>query len=194
MNSWQLRRARQVVQAGGVIAYPTEAVFGLGCNPWNTQAIARLLQIKQRSPNKGLILIAADLAQIEPFLAPLPQAAWQRILPSWPGPITWLLPARASVAKVLTGGRDKLAVRITAHALAAQLCLACGTALVSTSANRSGRSPARTTRELRLRLGQEVDFVLPGEVGGLGKPTEIRDGLTGAVIRAGALLREAQDG
>ncbi len=193
MNSWQLQWARQVVQTGGVIAYPTEAVFGLGCDPWNPSALARLLQIKRRSPSKGLILIAADLDQITPFVAPLPQAVWQRILPTWPGPVTWLLPARASVSNVLTGGRDKLAVRITAHVQAAQLCLACATALVSTSANRSGRIPARTTRELRLRLGQAVDFVLPGKVGGLGKPTEIRDGLTGAVIRAGAILRETPD-
>jgi len=193
MNRWQLRQARQVVQAGGVIAYPTEAVFGLGCDPYNPIAITRLLAIKQRSLSKGLILIAADLAQIEPFLAPLPQAVWQRILPTWPGPVTWLLPARASVSNVLTGGRDKLAVRISAHAQAAQLCLACGTALVSTSANRSGRPPARATRELRLRLGRDVDFVLPGKVGNLGKPTEIRDGLTGAVIRAGAMPRGTLD-
>jgi len=193
MNRWQLRQARQVVQAGGVIAYPTEAVFGLGCDPWNTDAISRLLTLKRRSPSKGLILIAAALDQLELFLAPMSRAVWQRVLPTWPGPVTWLLPARPSVPKVLTGGRDQLAVRITAHTQAAQLCLACGTALVSTSANRSGRPPARTTHELRLRLGKEVDFVLPGLVGGLDKPTEIRDGLTGAIIRPGAMPGDTPD-
>ncbi len=180
----RLHPARRVVAKGGLIAYPTEAVFGLGCNPYDASAVARLLAVKRRPVSKGLIVLASDFAQLEPLLAPLSDQLLDTVTATWPGPVTWLLPVHARTPLWLTGGHDTLAVRVTAHPPAAELCAACGP-LVSTSANRSGGQPARTALAARLRLGTDVDLVVPGRVGDLARPTEIRDGRTGEVLRAG---------
>ena len=181
---WPLRRARELILGGGVIAYATEAVFGLGCDPLNAQAVARILAIKQRDAAKGFILIAADISQLEPFMQ-IDQRMRTALLETWPGPVTWVVPASGGVPEYLTGGRDTLAVRVTAHPVARALCEATGLALVSTSANLSGHSPLRSPITVRRLLGKHVDYVVPGTVGGLKKPTEIRDARTGAVLRAG---------
>lgn len=180
-----IARAARCVRAGGLIAYPTEAVYGLGCLPDAADTISRLLALKRRSWRKGLLLIGASLEQIAPF-AMLPEEGARRreILASWPGPVTWILPARRGVARLLTGGRETLGVRVTDHPTAAALCAAAGSALVSTSANVSTRPPARSALQVRRTLGAGVDWVLAGAVGGLAKPTLIKDGRTGRVLRA----------
>lgn len=183
--AWPLRRAVETVSHGGVIAYPTEAVFGLGCDPLEEEAVGRVLEIKQRDAAKGLILIASRLSQLLPFMAALPAPVMDTLKASWPGPVTWVVPAAAHVSSWLTGGRSTLAVRVTAHPVAAALCEACGMALVSTSANRSGQAPARSAIMVRTQLGDAVDCIVPGAVGALNKPTEIREALTGKVLRAG---------
>lgn len=175
----------RVLRAGGVVAYPTEGVFGLGCLPGAEHAIARVLTIKRRSWRKGLALIAASIEQIEPLVA-LPSGGLRdEIVAGWPGPVTWVLPARRRVSRLLTGGRDTLAVRVTDHALARALCLRAGSPLVSTSANRGEHAPLASALAVRLALGLELDHVLGGRLGGLGAPTPIRDGLTGAYLRGG---------
>jgi len=178
-----VNRAASTLRAGGIVAYPTEAVYGLGCDPRNQQAVQRLLEIKQRDPHKGLILIAASFDQLESYLAALDDNTRARVLPTWPGPVTWLLPARDDVSPLLRGAHHTLAVRVTAHPLAAALCRAFGGALVSTSANRSNASPARTAEQARTQLGAALDDILEGAVGALANPTEIRDGATGALLR-----------
>lgn len=179
-----MRRAVRVLRAGGVIAYPTEAVWGLGCDPLQGAAVARLLQLKARSPARGLILIAADFEQLHPYVIPT-EAMLARALPSWPGPVTWLMPARRDVPDWLTGAHDTLAVRITAHPPAAALCAAFGGALVSTSANRSGRAPARSRLAVQRAFGNALDYVLPGPLGGHAKPSTIRDARSGRTLRPG---------
>lgn len=184
MSDLAVRYAARVLAAGGVVAYPTEAVYGLGCDPRDFDAVARLLALKRRPARKGVILIAASLAQLEPWILPLDAAARARIGDGWPGPHTWLVPCRAQVPRWLRGAHDTLAVRVTAHPLAAALCRAFGGAIVSTSANRAGRPPARSALAVRARLGGEVDCVLNGALGGAARPTEIRDLATGALVRA----------
>ena len=132
----------RILHAGGVIAYPTEAVYGLGCDPQDAAAVERVLSLKHRSVAKGVILIACDIAPLEGYvnLSPTLNA---RISGSWPGPATWLVPAGPRARPWLTGGRDTLAVRVTAHPQASELCRAFGGPLVSTSANPGGRRPAR---------------------------------------------------
>jgi L-threonylcarbamoyladenylate synthase len=176
-------RAARVVLAGGVIAYPTEAVFGLGCLPENRAAVERVLAIKRRSWRKGLLLIGAELAQLERFVVLPTGRRSSEILASWPGPVTWVLPARPRAPRWISGGRDSVAVRLTDHPLARELCLSVGDALVSTSANVSRRPPLRDLRVLRRELGRKVDYVLAGTLGGLSKPTVIKDGRTGKVLR-----------
>ncbi len=184
MDSLRLRAAVRVIQSGGIIAYPTEAVFGLGCDPLDRQAVHRLLAIKQRLWQKGLILIAADFEQLKPFLQPLTMAEQARLAATWPGPFTWLIPARNTTPRWLRGRHETLAVRVTAHPLAAGLCHRCGHALVSTSANLSGQPPARSTLAVRRQLGQKIDYLLAGATGGAGKPTAIRNLRTSEWVRS----------
>jgi L-threonylcarbamoyladenylate synthase len=183
MRRLALRHAARIVRGGGVIAYPTEAVFGLGCLPRARGAVARVLAIKRRSWRKGLILIAANLAQLERYVELPPEPRRSEVLGSWPGPNTWILDARPDAPAWITGGRSSVAVRVTAHALARDLCLAVGEALVSTSANVSRRPPHRQLLKLRRDLGRQVDYVLAGALGGLAQPTVIRDGRSGRVLR-----------
>jgi len=177
-------RAARVVLAGGVIAYPTEAVFGLGCLPERRDAVERVLAIKRRSWRKGLLLIGADLSQLERFVVLPPEPRLSEVLACWPGPVTWVLAARPRVPRWISGGRDTVAVRLTDHPVARRLCLAAGHALVSTSANVSRRPPLRDLRRVRRALGREVDYLLGGELGGLANPTVIKDGRTGATLRS----------
>lgn len=177
-----LRAAVSLLQSGGVIAYPTEGVWGLGCDPFNEAAVRRLLDLKQRPESKGLIIIAASLAQIERWLTALDDGQRAACAATWPGPYTWVVPAAAAPAW-LRGQHDSIAVRVTAHPGVQALCNAFGGALVSTSANISGHPPARDVLELKQQFGDGLDYILQGQLGGDGKPSEIRDARTGIVLR-----------
>ena len=174
------------LRAGGVVAYPTEAVWGLGCDPRDEAAFARLFALKQRPPTQGVLLIAADFAQLEPYidLAAMPAVALARARADWPGPHTWIFPRAADVPAWIAGGHAGIAVRVTAHPPAAALCHAYGGALVSTSANRHGDAPARSADEVRALFGDDrIDAILNGPTGGLERPTPIRDAIAGTVVR-----------
>jgi len=178
-----VRAAALALARGGVVAYPTEGVYGLGCLPTEIGAVTRLLAIKQRSWRKGLPLIAANVAQLDPLIELPANGLRDEIEASWPGPVTWVLRARPGVPVLLTGGRGTLAVRVTNHAVAAALCAQAGSALVSTSANRSGHPPLLSALAVRRALGRKLDYVLCGPLGGLDGPTPIRDGATGVYLR-----------
>lgn len=184
-RSIQLTRAVRVLRAGGVIAYPTEGVWGLGCDPANPAAVARLLELKARPVSKGLILVAGSIAQALPYLARLDPAQCTRVLESWPGPETWVVPAPAWVPRWIRGDSPGVAIRVSAHPQTAALCLRFGGALVSTSANRAGVAPARDALRVRRQLGRGIDYLLPGALGGRAGPSRIRDACTGQVLRAG---------
>ncbi|MBW3733975.1 Sua5/YciO/YrdC/YwlC family protein [Aeromonas dhakensis] len=183
--SKEFELAVAALQHDGVIAYATEAVFGLGCDPDSEAAVQRLLAIKQRPVEKGLILIAADLAQLQDYidLDQLTSEQLARVEASWPGPFTWVMPARPDTPAWLTGQFDTLAVRVTAHPQVQALCCAFGKPLVSTSANLTGEEPARRLADIGELLASQLAYILPGEVGGQANPSEIKDARTGAVIR-----------
>ena len=178
------RRAARCLRAGGVVAYPTEAVYGLGCLPDDRNAVARVLRIKRRSWRKGLLLIGADLAQLERYAVLDASPFIDDILASWPGPHTWVFPAQPRTPAWVTGGRRSVAVRLTAHTIARSLCLHAGGALISTSANLSRRPPLKSALRVRRALGPALDYVLAGPLGGQAAPTAIRDGMSGRVLRA----------
>ena len=180
-----LQAASAALRSGGVVAYPTEAVYGLGCDPHNRAAFERVFALKQRPPAQGVLLIAADFAQVEKYidLARVPADALSRVRASWPGPHTWIFPRAASVPDWIAGAHAGIALRVTAHPLAAALCRAFGGALVSTSANRHGEPPARTADAVRAAFGGEVAYILVDAVGGLERPTPIRDAISGELIR-----------
>jgi len=181
-----LSQAVAALRAGGVIAYPTEAVFGLGCDPHDAAAVARVFELKRRPPAQGVLLIAADFAQVEKYidLARLSADALARARASWPGPHTWVFPRSAATPEWLARGHAGIALRVTAYPLAAALCRAFGGALVSTSANRHGEPPARSAEAVQAAFGLDVAYILAGETGGLARPTPIRDAVTGEEIRA----------
>jgi L-threonylcarbamoyladenylate synthase len=178
-----LFHAIRAVQAGGVIAYPTEAVYGLGCNPADLAAVQRILTLKHRPADKGLILIAADLAQLEPYLLALDATLRARILPTWPGAVTWLLPVHPDISPLIRGKHDTLAVRISAHPTCRALCQQLGHPLISTSANLSEQPPARSAVEVQQQFGSQLDVILDAPLGEQNQPTEIRHGLTGEIVR-----------
>lgn len=182
-----VEQAVRVLRLGGVIAYATEAVFGIGCDPQNPQAIEAVLRLKQRPAYKGLILIAASEQQLHSYLDldAISPAMWQQVRATWPGPITWLLPAAPQVSTLLRGEHDTLAVRVSAHPQVCALCQAFAGALVSTSANRSEQPPARCIDEVIAGFDGELDLILQGQTTGASRPSEIRDGRTGKIIRAG---------
>ncbi len=179
MDPWRIRKH---LQRGGVIAYPTESCYGLGCDPMNPHAVRRVLKLKKRSPSKGLILIAAHQRQLRPYLAALAPALATRMRSRWPGPHTWLVPASARCPQALSGAHDTVAVRVTAHRGAADLCKAADMALVSTSANLSGGKPAKTAEECRRLFGKRV-LVIPGPIGSRRRPSTIQDLVTGKILR-----------
>ncbi len=185
-NSAVLADVLRALQQEEVIAYPTEAVFGLGCDPDSEKAVNTLLALKQRPWQKGLILIAANYEQLKPYVndAALSDAQREAIFSCWPGPVTWVIPAHPETPRWLTGSFDSLAVRVSDHPLVQQLCSEYGKPLVSTSANLSGQEPCRTTEEVRMQFGVSLP-VFTGLVGGRLNPSEIRDALTGKQFRQG---------
>ncbi len=183
MNRWQLNQAARAIHGGGIVAYPTEAVFGLGCDPLNPKAVHNLLALKHRPMDKGLILIAADLAQLAPFIAPLSTEAEAQLAATWPGPHTWLLPARPDTPRWLRGRHDSIAVRVTAHPIAAALCQTAGQALVSTSANPTGKAPATSALRVRRYFPDALQHILHGTLGPEPGPTPIRDLTSGRWLR-----------
>ena len=173
---------RQFLKQGGVIAYATESCFGLGCDPQNRSAAKKILKLKRRTQDKGLILIASSFQQLQPYIAPLNEEQRLKTAATWPGPHTWLLPVSKRCPRWLRGKHDTLAVRVTAHTDAAMLCCVLGFALVSTSANRSGGKAARTAKECCRLFGNRIR-VLRGRVGKRRKPSTIQDLATGRIIR-----------
>ncbi|MES9856982.1 MAG: L-threonylcarbamoyladenylate synthase [Sedimenticola sp.] len=183
ISPWKLREAANCFHRGGIIAYPTEAVYGLGCDPLDGYAVEQLLALKRRPVSKGVILIAADFNQLRPFVTTLSDSKMAPVYDSWPGPHTWLLPAAEHLPYWLCGTHSTLAVRVTDHPAAAALCRACRSPLVSTSANIAGRPPLRNAFSVRRTFGEQVDYVLNAPIGAEQKPTTIRDARSGRLIR-----------
>ena len=182
MDRWYIKQAANTLNNGGIIAYPTESIFGLGCNPSNEKAVINLLTIKQRSWKKGLILIAADFSQLQKFIQPLSLQILERLKITWPGPVTWILQAKPNISDYLRGEHQTIAVRVTAHRQSANLCRAFGGAIISTSANLSNMPPAKTIHDVHRSL-PNLDYVLPGLCSGATAPSEISDATTGSQIR-----------
>lgn len=184
MNPTHISYALRIIRQGGVIAYPTEAVFGLGCAAHCESAVHRILALKSRKPDRGLILVGAHVEQLAGLVVLDGLERKQEILDSWPGPVTWILPAKPGVPAWLTGKSRGLAVRISAHPQIRALCQKSGL-LVSTSANPARCQPARSVNRVRAYFADSLDYILPGEVDLQAKPSEIRDAMSGRVVRSG---------
>ena len=185
-RSLRLRLAGDCLRAGGIVAHPTEGVWGLACDSNNPQAIHRLMLLKSRPEAQGFVMIAAEISQFADILDRLADELQHRLRRSWPGPVSWVVPCDRSVPVWIRGDhRTTVALRVTAHPLAAALCRAAGMRLVSTSANVHGRPPARNVLQVRRCFGAAVDLYLHGELGAARGPSEIRELLSGRVLRGG---------
>jgi L-threonylcarbamoyladenylate synthase len=184
-SSATIDAAAALLHDGGVLAYPTEAVFGLGCHPHDQIAFERLFALKQRPSNQGVLLIAADFSQVERYIDfdTVPADVLRQVRASWPGPSTWIFPRSSQVPVWVAGAHAGIALRVTAHAPAAALCREFGGALVSTSANPHGEPPARSVQAVQAFFGNRLDGVLDAPLGDLASPTVIRDALSGTVVR-----------
>ena len=190
---WQLEKALSALKHGDVIAYPTEGVWGIGCDPFNADAVDRLLALKKRPMDKGLILVAADLSQISSLLSFLSDTQLSQLQLSVSDdnanssaasrPTTWLIPAKGLIPYWITGAHDTVAVRISKHPMVAALCQSFGGMIVSTSANPSSQSPALTQLSVRHYFGKQIPVYLSGKVNCSGVTSEIRDLVTGDVFR-----------
>ena len=182
MSYVDCREAAELIKQGKIIAYPTEAVYGLCCDPLNQDAVKQLLNIKGRSIDKGLILIASNFEQLRPFIQDLTAKQLAPAIESWPGPFTWLIPAKSNTPYWLTGNHQSIAVRITNHPIAKELCSITNSALVSTSANFKQQQPATSAEEC-VEKCPEVNYIILGDVDKNSQPTSITDLLSGDKIR-----------
>ena len=189
MDELKVKKAARAIRDGGVIAYPTEAVWGLGCHPWNEQACLDLMQVKQRVPEKGMILVAGSMAQFGALLTTLTPEIQQQLHRGWAdslsnGPVTYLVPDELNlVPGWIKGKHDKVAVRVSHHYLVKQLCKELNMPLVSTSANLAGRPAARSRLQVEKHMGRQIDYILPGRLGGARQPSRIIDLLSGQIRR-----------
>ena len=179
---WHISEAAASIEAGGVIACPAEAVWGLSCDPWNLSAVAFLCEMKQRALSKGVIVASGDVAHFAPLLDALDDDGRSRVLSSWPGPVTWLVPNRGYFPSWVTGESNEVAIRVTSAPALSCLCRELGGPVVTTSANWAGAQPAKHLFQVRRYFGSEI-AVVPGEVDLAGKPSTIKRIKTGEVLR-----------
>ncbi|MGH8146438.1 MAG: L-threonylcarbamoyladenylate synthase [Rhodanobacteraceae bacterium] len=182
----EVEAAAALLRTGGVLAYPTEGVYGLGCDPDNRAAFDKIFALKERPAEQGVLLIAADFMQIEPWISDVSEAALARARAAWPGAHTFIFPRSQRVPEWVAGGHAGVALRVTAHAPSSALCRAFGGPIVSTSANRHGQLPAMSAEDIDAIFGSSaaLDGVLDAPLGGLDRPTPITDAVSGAIIRA----------
>lgn len=184
-----MQPALRALRRGGVIAYPTEAVWGLGCDPFNLSAVETVLALKQRPSKKGLIVLAANLAAIEFLLQALPEEMRDRFRAACTAqkhstrPVTWLLPHNDLLPPQVRGEHRTIAVRITQHRQSQALCAGVGGLLVSTSANPAGLAPAKTQGRTRAYFGPRLDCYVAGALGNSAQPSAIIDLASGKQLR-----------
>ncbi|BBM01260.1 L-threonylcarbamoyladenylate synthase [Microbulbifer sp. GL-2] len=180
-----VQQAARALAAGGVIAHPTESVWGLACDPNNLQAVRRLLQLKNRPLEKGLILVSGEEDSFSELLGTLSDEQRRQMRDTWPGPVTWLVPHLNRVPYWVCGAHSSVALRCTDHPFTAALTRAFGGAIVSTSANPAGCQPARHKYQVLRYFGDALNFVGGGATGGRSAPSEIRDLISGRLMRPG---------
>lgn len=178
----KIEHAAAIAAGGGVIAYPTEGVYGLGCDPTNYCAVKRIIELKQREADKGLIVVASDWQQVRLFTVPLEETHWDAISKTWPGPTTWLFPASEWAPSWVTGKYSSIALRISAFPIIQALCKQCGP-LISTSLNIASQPSLTATEQIDDALAAQIDYILDAPVGDIGRATPIYNAVTGEKIR-----------
>lgn len=184
MTKLNIQLACQNLKQGNIIAYPTEAVWGLGCDPHSEAAVSEILRLKNRSVDKGLILVSGSIDQFEPLLNKLSRGHKDTLSASWPGHITWLVPDSDNLTpEWIKGDHQSVAIRVSGHTIVQELCSAFGGPIVSTSANEAGKEEIKSRFILEDKFADKIAGIVDGDLGKSAKPSEIRDLLSGRVIR-----------
>lgn len=183
VSQFRINRATRLLEQGHVIAYPTEAIYGLGCDPLNESAVGKLLALKQRPVEKGLILIASSIQQLAPYLMTDCPGILDKPRTTWPGPTTWIIPAQSWVPHWITGAHNSLAVRVSKHPTVIALCENFGGPIISTSANISDKQPAKKPYQIINTFGSQTPYIVKGSTSGLDQATPIFDAVTGKRLR-----------
>jgi L-threonylcarbamoyladenylate synthase len=188
MEKQVIKKAVALLNEGKIIAYPTEGMYGLGCDPFNRNAVVKLVKLKKRQLRKGLILVGYSFDQFQDLVQKVPEETLAAVSRTWPGPITWVFPATEKAPKWITGNRHTLAIRVSAHPVVQELCRAFAKPLVSTSANLEGSAPITTASEVGRVFKTGIDLLVPGKIGDRKSASEIRDVETGKIIRPGIVV------
>jgi len=183
MSPWALNRLVHALSRGAVIGYPTDTIWGFGCDPLEPHSVARILQIKQRPVDKGLILLSSRLEYCDAYIK-LDQAQRDIIQAPAEVPTTWLVEASDACPPWIRGNHATVAMRITDHPLLGYLCERLQSPLVSTSANHAGKATVRSSLQLRRQFGNQLDFVVTGFDTGGARPSEIKSLASGKLLRS----------
>jgi len=183
LENKQLRNALGVIRSGGIIAYPTESIFGLGCDPFNQDAVLNLLALKNRSVTKGLIVIASNIRQLLPLIKPKHANDLARALKTWPGHNTWVFPKSKLVPTWISGKYDSVAIRLSLHPIVVQLCDALNHGLISTSANTAKQAPLDSIKLIKSTFSDKIQLYIDAPLGNYASPSPIRDAHTLQIIR-----------
>lgn len=169
----QTQHAISVIQSGGIIVYPTESIYGLGCNPFKEEAVLNLLSLKKRSVKKGLILIASHVQQILPLIQPIVANDLARALKTWPGHHTWIFPKSSLTPTWVSGSFDTIAVRVSSHPIVKVLCDKLDLPLVSTSANLTNHTALKSINEIKIQFGDKIDAYINAPLGNQAKASKM---------------------
>jgi L-threonylcarbamoyladenylate synthase len=188
----QIEQGVEIIRKGGVIAFPTDTVYGLGAGAYIESAIERIFKVKQRPPEMALPILLADASQIHEVAQDLPPHAWRLIKRFWPGGLTLVVYRTKIIKDIITGGGDTVAIRMPDHPVARSLIRASGMPIIGTSANVSGQSPVLTAEDVRRQIGDKVDLIIDGEPAPLGIESTVVDvtGEVAVILREGAVSRE----
>ncbi|WP_343226084.1 Sua5/YciO/YrdC/YwlC family protein [Psychromonas sp. psych-6C06] len=187
MAKLDLSTALAALRSEAVIAYPTESVFGLGCDPDCDSAIQSILDLKQRPAHKGLILIAANIEQLQNYadFSSLTALQLEKIENTWPGPFTWVVPVQKTLSKLVSGDFDSVAVRVSDHPVVQQLCTEFAKPIISTSANLSGLEACTDAEQVKAMFVDNplLAHTVEAAVSGLDNPSQIHHAITGERLR-----------
>jgi|TARA_B110000967_G_C18830463_1_gene533792 L-threonylcarbamoyladenylate synthase len=184
MSPWAINRLSHQIELGAVIAYPGDTIWGFGCHPLLKVSVDRILQIKQRSASKGLILLSSELEFCLPYISSdLSKNEVTRLKKTTTQPTTWLIPASHNCPSWLRGGFSTIAIRITSHPFIKALCTELESPIVSTSANLSGKTTIRNSIQARRLFANKLDYIINGYQPGTGRPSEIQSLKSGDIIR-----------
>ena len=175
MSPWAIKRLGKAIQQGAVIVYPTDTIWGLGCHPLLTHSVGRILNIKQRPVDKGLILLGSRLEFFESYISnQLDAEQIARLQEITEHPVTWLVPAGDQCPDWIRGYSTSVAIRITSHPFIIELCDQIRSPIVSTSANRSGSATVRNAWQAHREFTDQVDYIVSGYNPGTKRASEIK--------------------